>query len=132
MPIYDINTYNLKKKKKIKLFFYLIDYVENHHNRYRYPKNLCCKRSYVPRNDRFLFVEQSVYKSNSIYKKSHAYTYSLFNVWPGVNADNRKSVGKSGEPVVTSFHVVDRFGSSEWKDGRVMYPVFARGMMEMI
>lgn len=65
-------------------------------------------------------------------KKSHAYTYSLFNVWPGVNADNRKSVGKSGEPVVTSFHVVDRFGSSEWKDGRVMYPVFARGMMEMI
>ena len=43
---------------------------------------------HVPRDDRFLFVEQSVYKSNSIYKVS---TYSLFNVWPGVNADNRKS-----------------------------------------
>lgn len=92
-------------------------------------KIFVAKRSHAPRNDRFLFVEQSVYKSNSIYK---VYTYSLFNVWPGVNMYNRKSVARAENPLL-SFHVVDRVVSGRgWKDGRAMYPVFAMGMMEMI
>lgn len=73
------------------------------------------KRSHAPRNDRFLFVEQSVYKSNSIYK---VYTYSLFNVWPGVNMYNRKSVARAENPLL-SFRVVDRVISGRAQDGRM-------------
>lgn len=78
-------------------------------------KIFVAKRSHAPRNDRFLFVEQSVCKSNSIYK---VYTYSLFNVWPGVNIYNRKSVARAENPLL-SFHVVDRVVSGRAQDGRM-------------
>lgn len=78
---------------------------------------------HVPRDDRFLFMEQSVYKSNSIYKVS---TYSLFNVWPGVNADNRKSQERRTRYCpctrwIASFRRVER------RMAAVMYPVFCKG-----
>lgn len=116
MSIHDRNAYNDKKKSKDQIiFFYLIDYVDNHRNRYRYPKNLCCKeiarsakRSLSVRGTKCL-QEYSIYK---------VYTYSLFNVWPGVNMYNRKSVARAENPLL-SFHVVDRVVSGRAQDGRM-------------
>lgn len=65
MSIHDRNAYNDKKKSKDQIiFFYLIDYVDNHQSTdIVIRKIFVAKRSHAPRNDRFLFVEQSVYKS---------------------------------------------------------------------
>lgn len=92
-------------------------------------KIFVAKRSHAPRNDRFLFVEQSVCKSNSIYK---VHTYSLFNVWPGVNMYNRKSVARAENRYCLSAWWIASFRVELRMEGRAMYPVFAMGMMEMI